>query len=114
MLNFAHRNWVRTVGVAAVVAAGIFASAAQAQTPPPCLPVQQALEAFKTTHGELPLILGIANSGQTMMLLANPDTRGWTILRVTPEGQACGWVAGTDLMAPLYDMEPAPTREASG
>lgn len=61
---------------------------------PPCMPLPQFLQVLADEYGERPVRRGYVHPGLAVMVLANADSGSWTILRVTPDGTACGVFAG--------------------
>jgi hypothetical protein len=85
---------------AAIVAAFLLVPAAAAE--PVCGPVEAALEVFRVQHGELPYVEMRDAAGNRLVILANPETRSWSLL-VRPaasEAIACLVASGRDI-APL-------------
>jgi hypothetical protein len=82
---------------AAVSAAFLFVAPAVAQTA--CGPLEAALEVFRARHGEVPSVTMRDAGGRRLILLANPETRSWSLL-VLPAGSeaiACLVAKGNDL-----------------
>lgn len=68
-------------------------SPAQAQQPP-CMPLPEFLRILSDEYGETPERRGYVNPALAMLVTANAEAGTWTILRVTPDGMACGVFAG--------------------
>ena len=85
------------VRCAAILAAFLFVGAAEAG--PVCGPVRSALEVFQVQHGEVPYITMRDGAGTRLIVLANPDTRTWSLLVLSAgsEAVACLIATGTDI-----------------
>jgi hypothetical protein len=82
---------------AAILAALLSVGAAEAE--PVCGPVQAALELFEAQHGEVPYVSMRDGAGNQLIVLANPQSRSWSLL-VMPAGSeaiACLVATGTDI-----------------
>jgi hypothetical protein len=82
---------------AAIVAAFLSVEAARAE--PVCGPIQSALEVFRAQHGEVPYVSMRDGAGNRLIVLANPESRSWSLL-VVPAGSeaiACLVATGTDI-----------------
>jgi hypothetical protein len=93
---------------AAILAAFLFVRPAAAD--PVCGPLEAALEFFRLQHGEVPYVTMRDAAGHRLIVLANPETRTWSLL-VLPrpsEAAACLVATGNDI-APLQ----GPTGRAS-
>jgi hypothetical protein len=81
---------------AATLAAFLFAGAAYGQ--PACGPAAAAIESFRLQHGEVPQIEMRDAGGHRLILLANPQTRSWSlfVLPASNETVACLVATGGD------------------
>ena len=66
--------------------------AVKAQTPP-CIVLTDALAALQQRYGEVPRVSGLASNGSLMIITAG-EAGGWSVLLVTPDGQACMVASG--------------------
>jgi hypothetical protein len=84
---------------AAISAAILFVAPAAAE--PACGALDAALELFRERHGEVPYVEMRNAGGHRLIILANPETRSWSLLVVpaTAEAVAC-LVATGDGIAP--------------
>lgn len=88
------------VRYAAISAAFLFVGSAAAE--PVCGSVQVALDVFRSRHGEVPSLSMRDGAGNRLIVLANPESRSWSLL-VVPAGSdaiACLLATGTDI-APM-------------
>jgi hypothetical protein len=87
-----------TLAVAALCALAtvMMSPMVQAQMPaqPPCMPLPDFLRVLADEYGERPVRRGYVHPGLAVMVLSNAESVPWTILRVTPDGTACGVFAG--------------------
>lgn len=89
--------------LAAILAAFLLVRTASAE--PVCGPLEMALEAFRLRHGELPYVTMRDAAGNRLIVLANPDTRSWSLLVVPPtsDAAACLVATGQDI-APMSQV----------
>ena len=75
---------------------------------PQCAPVERVMQFLSAQHGESPVVIGLMPTAM-MQVWANPDTGTWTLLRITPDGQACMMASGGNLefAAPMPKGDPA-------
>lgn len=94
--------------LAAILAAFLFVRPVAAETV--CGPLDVAIEAFRVRHGEVPYATMRDHAGRRLVVLANPETRSWSMLVLSqaPETVACLVSAGHDI-AP---MERVPGRRS--
>ena len=67
------------------------AAPAQAQTP--CTGLPDALAALAARYAEAPRVSGLMANGQLMIITAS-EAGGFTVMLVTPDGQACMAASG--------------------
>lgn len=66
----------------------LLAAPAVAQEPN-CAPRTVIAASLTQKYGEVQQFAGIAGDGMLIEAWANPETRTWTLLRVSPNGTAC-------------------------
>jgi hypothetical protein len=83
--------------LAAIPAAFLFVAPAAAQ--PACGPLETALEVFRAQHGEVPYVTMRDAGGNRLIVLANPETRSWSLLVLpsTSDAVACLVATGQDI-----------------
>ena len=72
-----------------LVCSAFIASAASAQTSPPCAGRSQQITRLETEYGELPVFAGLGDKGELFEVTLNPVTGSWTIIATTPEMSTC-------------------------
>ncbi len=70
-----------------------FASQAQAQMA--CGPAEEVI-ARHAEINETPDSIGLGADGSQYIVLVNPQTGGWSIVKFNPSGLACLMIVGTD------------------
>ena len=75
----------------ALLALLAFTAPAQAQTL--CAPLTDALAALAARYAEAPRVSGLMANGQLMIITAS-EAGGFTVMLVTPDGQACMAASG--------------------
>lgn len=78
--------------LALVVLVGLASRPARSQTPE-CVGLPDALAALATRYQEQPRMSGLT-SGGVLMIITAADGGGWSVLLVTPDGQACMAASG--------------------
>jgi peptidoglycan/LPS O-acetylase OafA/YrhL len=98
----------------------MIASAVSAQEPPGvefrtveavCFPAAGVASSLANEFGERPVIRGVTNVGNLLVVTANPSTGSWTALLIPDRQTACIVVAGVGLQ--MANAPPGPTREAT-
>lgn len=84
---------VLTIAAFCTLAVVLMSSLVQAQQAP-CLPLAEFLRILSEEYGETPERRGYVSPALAVMVTANREAGTWTILRVTPDGTACGVFAG--------------------
>jgi hypothetical protein len=79
--------------------------AQQAPNGPLCFPIAQATAGLAKEYGEHLAGLGKVNSGNGVVLMLNPETGTWTLLRVTQDGAACPLLAGEHWRAAKHSTD---------
>lgn len=79
--------------LAAILAAFLLVRPVLAE--PVCGPLEMALEAFRLRHGEVPYVTMRDAAGNRLIVLANPDTRSWSLLVVPPTADAAACLVAT-------------------
>ena len=75
----------------------LVASPAFSQTAAPnCAPLPAALAALAGQYQEAPRVSGLTSAGTVMIVTASPEG-GFSVLIVTPDGQACMVASGSNL-----------------
>jgi len=89
--------------LAAIPAAFLFVAPAVAE--PACGPLEVALEVFRAQHGEVPYVTMRDASGSRLIILANPETRSWSllVLPATSDAMACLVATGRDIAPALKE-----------
>lgn len=85
----------------AFILTAILALPAQAQQ---CAPLPDALAGLAAQYGEQPRVSGLT-SGGSLMLVTAAENGGWSVLIVTPDGQAC--MAASGAAFEVIDPEPS-------
>jgi hypothetical protein len=89
--------------LAAISAAFLFVTPAAAE--PACGPLEAALEVFRAQHGEVPYVTMRDAGGSRLIVLANPETRSWSLLVLPPTSDAiaCLVATGRDIAPAVKD-----------
>lgn len=84
-------------------------SPAHAQQLPQCGPYPVHVQAWGSLHGEAPVVSALSAGGNMLLIIANPETGGWTAFQVSPQGLACAvdYGEGIRLSAPVAPGEPS-------
>ncbi len=61
-----------------------------------CLPFDEAVSQLSGTYGEDVVAIGNVQSGARMFVFQNANTGTWTVMIVSPSGNACMAGSGTD------------------
>ncbi len=88
-----HIFWPAFIVVIGVLCA---AAVARAQDGPQCAPIAKVAEWLRKEHGESPLAVGLMPNGM-MQIYGNLETETWTLVRLSPDGEACLMAAGDNL-----------------
>lgn len=73
-----------------------------------CLPLPDALAALASQYAEAPRISGLTANGALMVITAS-EPGGWSVLLVSPEGEACMVASGT-----AFELQDAPKPGVDG
>lgn len=73
--------------------AALILLALPAQGQPPCTGLPDALAALAARYAEAPRVSGLMANGQLMIITAS-EAGGFTVMLVTPDGQACMAASG--------------------
>ena len=82
-----------------------FLSVAPATAQPVCGALEAALEVFRAQHGEVPYVTMRDASGSRLIVLANPETRSWSllVLPAASDAVACLVATGRDIAPAVKD-----------
>lgn len=79
--------------LAAILVAFLLVTPVLAQ--PACGPLETALEVFRAQHGEVPYVTMRDAGGNRLIVLANPETRSWSLLVLSPTSGAVACLVAT-------------------
>src|SRR5262245_56275891 len=86
---------IRAIGVgAAAVLAAILTMPAEAATSPLCAPRAELLKQLSARYKEVPVAVGLSNSGALIEVLTSEQGSTWTIMISQPNGASCLVAAG--------------------
>lgn len=100
------RAFVIALITALVVLVGLAALPVHAQSPL-CTSLPDAIAALAVKYQEHPRVSGLTSSGSLMIITA-AESGGWSVLLVSPDGQACMVASGASfevLAAPMPGVD---------
>lgn len=77
-----------------LIAASLILIPAAASAAPQCGPREAAMTQLEENYDEIPVGMGVTNTGGLVELLQSRDEETWTITVTTPDGMTCLVAAG--------------------
>lgn len=79
---------------AGLLALTLLLAASAARAEPACASHEAVSKQLEQRHAEVPIAMGLANSGKLVQVFASADGVSWTVVLTEPDGTSCIAAAG--------------------